>query len=199
MPIYYIQFRFISTTKGKIRQLISELNTRFHLKHEREVPHITLAGPFHTSDENRLTQTFHEICNNSPLMHFKVNGFGFFDEKRVVFLTVQPDQALDGFRRKLFRSLQSFNRLSTYDYNKEFDFHATIKKNLPADVFNDMKHFLQTKELNFNHLMVRCTLLKNGFILREYDFLLRRLLDRQMALNKDLLRMTMYQLKIHLF
>lgn len=195
LPVYYIQFRFITATQDKIRKLIYNVNTRFNLKHEREVPHITLAGPFHTSNENRLMDTFYEICKNSSLMYFKVNGFGYFDEKRVIFLTVQPDNLLDEFRWKISRSLQSFNSLSPYDYHREFNFHATIKKNLCSDDFNKLKQFLQKREISFSHLMVRCTLLKNGFILREYNFLLRRFLDRKMALNSGLLRMTMHYLK----
>jgi len=194
-PTYYIQFRFIYATKGKIRQLIYDLTGRFGLKHEREVPHVTLAGPFHTSDENRLIVTFNDVCSVFPLMHFRINGFGFFDEKRVVFLKVEPDRSLKNFRRQLFRSLRTFSRFSKYDHEEDYAFHATIKKNLPQDVFDDIKLFLKNKDICFNHLMIRCTLLKNGFILREYDFLLRRLLNRQMALDNDLLQITMHKLK----
>jgi hypothetical protein len=45
-------------------------------------------------------------------------------------------------------------------------------------------------KMKFQHVVMRVTLLKNGHILREYDLLLRRSLNRYEALNWSVMQQT---------
>ena len=70
---------------------------------------------------------------------------------------------------------------------------------LPEDRFSKIKDYIRRKpKINFKHVMVRATLLKNGIILREYDFLLRRSLDRRLAKDKKVHSQTSYLLKTYI-
>ena len=58
-----------------------------------------------------------------------------------------------------------------------------------------MKQYInRKKEPHFRHIVVRVTIIKNSKILREYDFILRRLLTRKEAKSKNIYRQTIYKL-----
>jgi len=193
---YLIEFRFHGKAKFEIKKLIFEINNRFRLVHKREVPHITLAGPFYTNDERRLINDFNRLCFNSHLMSFKIDDFSTFKDKGVIFLDVKPGIELDEFRWTLSQELRSYCQLSQFDYERTFSFHTTIALKLPEYLFNAISDFIKTKpKLNFRHFMVRATLLKGGIILREYDFLLRKSLTRTLARDKAIYSQTINLLK----
>jgi 2'-5' RNA ligase len=63
------------------------------------IPHITLAGPFSTEDPEKLIDDFTRICSDQKVIpKYDVGGFGFFNDSRVVFVTVTPDETLKQFR-----------------------------------------------------------------------------------------------------
>ncbi len=70
---YLIEFRFHGKAKYEIKNIIGDINRRFHLRPKRAIPHITLAGPFYTNDEERLIKDFNEICSKSHIMSFEIN------------------------------------------------------------------------------------------------------------------------------
>ncbi len=171
-----------------MRRLLRERNKIFNIQSARDNPHITLAGPLSTKDEKRLVQTFYGLCSSKPLMYFFVTGFDVFDNKKVVFLKINPCKMLDEFRWELSKKLSLFCKLSSYDMERKFAFHTTVMKNIPEEKFEKMKRYY-TKEssIRFKQFMIRANLLKNGLILCEYDFLLKELLDRKKALDNNLL------------
>jgi hypothetical protein len=86
--------------------------------------------------------------------------------------------------------------LSPYDYNENFNFHATLAKDLADQKFVQIKKFvLSLKKSKFMHIVIRVTLLKNGKILKEYDFLLRKSLNQKQALDSKIYKRTMKFLK----
>ena len=178
MVHYLIEFRFHGKAKYEIKRLVYEINRRFRLGYKRAIPHITLVGPFYTTDERRLIGDFNRLCTKSPLMNFEVDGFSAFEDSKVIFLDVKPSKELDEFRWNLSQILKPYCQLRQFDYERDFAFHATIAMKLPEDKFLSLRNYIKEKsKLNFKHVMVRATLLKGGFILREYDFLLRRWTD----------------------
>ena len=198
MASYLIEFRFHGKAKHKIKKLIYEVNRNFRLRKRREVPHISLAGPFYTDDEKRLIKDFRQLCVDHPLMKFKIDGFNTFEHSKVVFLDVNPSKELDDFRWKLSQSLKKYCKLRPFDYEKKFSFHSTIAMKLPEERFKKIKSYVKNKpKINFNHVVVRMTLLKGQKILKEYDFFLRRLLNRKMAKNKGIYSKTSSLLKAH--
>jgi len=198
MVHYLIEFRFHGKARYEIKKLVYEINRRFRLGYKRAIPHITLAGPFYSNDEKRLIGDFNRLCSKSPLMNFEIDGFSTFENSKVVFLDVKPSKELEEFRWTLSQTLKPYCQLKPFDYEKDFEFHATIAMKLPDDKFSAIRDYINRKsKLNFKHVMVRATLLKGGFILREYDFLLRRPLVRRLAKDKRVYAQTLDLLKGH--
>lgn len=191
---YLIEYRFQGSYKHKIREMIFHLTNKFQLHYaqpKRPVPHITLVGGFTTNDERQLVKDFVTCCTATPLCKFTVNGFGYFDNTRVVFIDIKPDEKLKELRWTLSKQLAIYCTLKSFDYKKDFAFHATLALNLDNHDFIRVKKYIDTQpEPKFDHLMLRATLLRNGKIFCEYDFLQRRLLNRNEALNKSTLSYT---------
>jgi len=195
---YLIEFRFHGKAKHEIKELIHDVKKKFRLTTRRAVPHISLAGPFYTNDEERLIRDFRQLCVDNPLMKFKVEGFNTFEHSNVVFVDIMPSKELDNFRWNLSKTLGKYCELKPFDYEKDFSFHATIAMKLEEDKFKRIKDYIKNKpKLNFDHVVVRLTLLKGQKILKEYDFLLRRLLDRKLAKSKDIYSKTSDLLKAY--
>jgi len=188
MTHYLIEFRFFGAAKYEFKRLIREVNRIFRVRSHRPVPHISLAGPFYTRDEKRLISDFEELCAKQPIMTFDVNGFGTFEENRVVYIKIEPDKNLDIFRWELSKRLGDYCNLRPYDREREFSFHSTVAMKLGQDKFSNVKKYIETKpEPKFAHCVMRVTLIKNSKILREYDFFLRRSLSRWEAKNRSTL------------
>lgn len=198
MVHYLIEFRFHGKAKSELKTLIEEVNRKFKIRSKRVVPHITLAGPLCTNNEERLIRDFNRLCSKSPLATFEIDGFSTFEDSRVVFLNVKPSKELDEFRWNLAQTINSYCDLKPFDFEKKFEFHATIAMKLPEDKFSKIKYSIKKKpKINFKHVMVRATLLKGKFILREYDFFLRRSLTRRLAKDKRVYSQTLELLKAH--
>jgi len=195
MNNYLIEIRFQGKAKGEIKHLIYQIDNKFSLGfflNKRPIPHITLCGSISTNNETKLVNDFIRICSETPIPSYKVNGFGVFDSTNVVYINIIPDIKLENFRRNLSKTLQSYCQLGSFDYSEKFNFHATLVMNLPDDKFAQIKRYIgHLEEPKFTHTVIRATLLKNGKILYEYDFLLRKTLNRYEALDKKTLGKTM--------
>jgi len=196
MNNYLIEFRFFGKAKKEMKRLIYRVQNKFNLPKKRAVPHITLVGGLTTNNEKKLISDFKQICDNSTLTSFKIQGYGVFKDNRVVFVNIKSSEKLQTFRWELSKKLQPYCKLKFHDYKEKFEFHSTIAMNLDHNKFKQIKNYIESiKEPEFKHFMLRATLLKNGKILREYDFMQRRLLNRHEAKNKSVYKKTMALLK----
>jgi 2'-5' RNA ligase len=195
---YLIEFRFQGQAKKIIKNLIWDADkacTIGNVTNRRPVPHITLVGSFTTNKEKKLIGAFNHICSTYPLMSFTVIGFNTFEDNRVMYLDIKPSPELDDFRWQLSKDLQNFCKLSPIDHNRKYYFHSTIATKLSSQKFSCVKKYIGRKDKpDFKHFVVRATILKNGKILREYDFLLRRPLTRRYAKSRATFRKTMFLL-----
>ena len=193
---YLIEFRFFGKAKEEIKTLIWEVNKKFHIRPNlRPVPHISLVGPFFTKNEKRLVKTFKQVCSNQKIMEIHVIGFNTFEENRVVFIEIEADDRMDEFRWQLSKSLQSFCNLKSYDYKREFQYHSAIAIKLHPHKFLQVKNYIMNKpKPNYRNVLLRVTLIKNKRILYEYDFLLRKLLNRREAKSRKILSHTFNEL-----
>ena len=195
---YLIEFRFQGQAKKIIKNLILDADKACiigNTKNRRPVPHITLVGSFTTNNEKKLIGAFNHICSKYPLMSFTVVGFNTFEENQVMYIDIKPSSELDDFRWQLSKELQNFCNLTLNDNNRKYYFHSTIAMKLSSQKFSCIKKYIGRKSKpNFKHLVVRATILKNGKILREYDFLLRRPLTRRYAKSRVTFRKTMFLL-----
>jgi 2'-5' RNA ligase len=199
MSRYLIDIRLMGPVKHQIRQLSDQLAEKFGLGEKLAVPHITLAGPFSTEDEEQLARDFSRICaDQHAVPKFRVGGYGFFDTSRVVYVTITPDETLKRFRYQLSKALVPYCTLRKYDLDnaEEFRFHATLAMKLGWLTYRRIRwHFRNQEEVTHRPQPVRATLLKNSKVLCEYDFVQERMLSpaqaRSMATfmrDRDMLR-----------
>lgn len=191
MAQYLIEFRFHGKAKLEIKKLVYNINKKYRLHTKRTVPHITLVGPFNTNNEEKLIHEFNHFCSNNSLMDFEINGFNTFENTKVVYLEVQASEELQKFRWGLSKQLHSFCNLKSYDYNENFVFHSTIALKLPHHKYVGINEYVKKTQIKFKQKLIRVTLLKNGLILREYDFLLKKSLKRNEAKSKQIYARTM--------
>jgi 2'-5' RNA ligase len=188
MTHYLIDIRLMGSVKNQIRNLSNHLSEKFNLGDKRVIPHITLAGPFSTHHEKKLVADFTRICTNqkeSP--KYEVGSYGFFDDSKVVYVTITPDENLKQFRYQLSQALSPYCSLRKYDLDSadEFRFHSTLAMKLDWLTFQRIKwHFRGQKSVIYRHHPIRATLLRNSKILCEYDFIQDRMLSRAQALSK---------------
>jgi 2'-5' RNA ligase len=188
MTHYLIDIRLMGSVKQQIRSLSDHLAEKFNLGDKLVTPHITLAGPFSTTDENKLIEDFTRVCTNQKeIPKYEVGSYGFFDDTRVVFVTITPDDNLRQFRHQLSRAISPYCSLRKYDQDsaEEFRFHATLAMKLDWLTFQRIKWYFRDQEsVIYRHHPIRATLLRNSRIVCEYDFIQERMLTRAQALSK---------------
>ena len=188
MTHYLIDIRLMGSVRQQIYQLSNLLADKFNLGENLVTPHITLAGPFSTSDEQKLVEDFTTVCTSqTAIPKYEVGGYGFFDDTRVVFVTITPDEPLKQFRSQLSQALSPYCALRDYDRDSadEFKFHATLAMKLDWLTFQRIKWYFRRQEnVIYRHHPIRATLLRNSKILCEYDFIQGRMLTRSQALSK---------------
>ncbi|MBI2047094.1 2'-5' RNA ligase family protein [Candidatus Pacearchaeota archaeon] len=192
MENYFIEFRFQSKKiRSYLKETIYGINRRFKVGKRKHIPHITLIGPFITTNERRLIADFSRVCSETKVMKFRGEGFGTFNSNRVVYVNIGATDRLNEFRIRLVELLRTYCKLQQQDKRKDIDkfgYHSTLAMNLSQKEFDLIKKHIKNKAPpNFTQIIMRITLLRNSKILREYDFMFRKLLDRRHALNKHIL------------
>jgi len=208
MTHHLIEFRFQGKAKRDFKKLIYEVDKKFRLgsaRVKRPVPHITIIAPFSTNNQGRLISDFKEICKKHPLIRFNISGFGSFERTKVVYVNINPSLEMIRFRKDLINRLKAYCVLKSTDINsflglfkiaREYSPHATIATKLDKNKFEKIKSYLNRKRKpNIRYTLTRVTLIKNKRILYEYDFLLKRLLNRREAKSKGLYSKTIERLK----
>ena len=188
MTRYLIDIRLMGPVKRQISSLSHQLAEKFSLGDKLVVPHITLAGPFSTSDENKLVEDFTRVCSDQKeIPKYEIGSYGFFEDAKAVFVTITPDESLKQFRFRLSQSLFPYCSLRKYDFDsaEEFRFHATLAMKLDWLTFQRIKwYFRKQEKVLYRHHPIRATLLRNSKILCEYDFVQNRMLSRAQALSR---------------
>jgi 2'-5' RNA ligase len=200
MTHYLIDIRLMGSVKHQIRNLSNHLQEKFNLGDKLVTPHITLAGPFSTHDEQKLVKDFTRICSNQKVIpKYEVGSYGFFDDTRVVFVAITPDENLKQFRYQLSQALLPYCSLRNYDLDSadEFRFHATLAMKLDWLTFRRIKwYFRRHESVMYRHHPIRATLLRNTRILCEYDFIQERMLSRAQALSRATMKRDFDILKV---
>lgn len=186
---YLIEIRLFGKAKYDVRDLILRTSREYDITVNRPVPHITLVGGFYTNDEARVIRDFESISSKYGLINYVIEGVGAFTDTCVVYLDVQPSEHLIAYRREIRDKLQRYCKLGAFDFEEPFNFHSTIAMRLSQSKVDYIKRKIK-HDKRYNHHMLRTTLLKNGKILAEYDFCLKRMLNRQKALSKQVLSET---------
>lgn len=188
MTRYLIDIRLMGPVKQQIRDLSVRLAERFHLEDNLVVPHITLAGPFSTEEEERLVADFSRVCmSRTTIPRYELGGYGFFTDTRVIYVEITPDDTLKQFRSELASAIAPYCTLRSYDLDsaETFRFHATLAMKLDWLTFMRIRwHFRRQQPVVHRYHPIRATLLKDSRILCEYDFLQHRMLTPAQALSR---------------
>lgn len=155
------------------------------------VPHVSLIGPLETAHGGRLIKEIDRICKRYDLPEFRFRGFGKFEhgwifkKNKVAFAAIEPSPELESLRKEILEAIKPFCKIGGYD--SELKYHATIAfKNIDRkfnDIWKDLKNL---DPPTFNQKLLRLTILGKGRrIVREYDFLQRRMLTRREALSRS--------------
>ena len=191
MDKYFIEFMIIGSMKNDIRSIVYDVRKELNLEGSRPIPHISIVydpTPKNARrDERKLIGDFNSICSKYPLMEFQFWGFDSFTDNGAAIIKIIPPQRMIDLRWDLICRLREYCVLHPkYDATKNYYIpHVAVVLKLSPEKLGDVMGHLDSFEQPRKHYyMARATLLKNGKILREYDFVLRRSLARIEALNK---------------
>lgn len=201
---YIIEFRLSGYAKKYAKKTIYDVGRKFHVKGKSKgyvVPHITLFGPFKTNKSNLVISEFCNVCHLYERIYFTFKGFDYFDNEKnkVIYMSVNPSQDFKQFRFDLAKALRKVSITKSREDRRDledFKFHSTIAFKDIDNKFDKIWNYLSRKKpKKIRQTLLRVTLLKNGKILKEYDFMQKRLLNRKQALNKGIWKKTIRILK----
>jgi len=187
---FYIGFRFHGYPKRYLKGLIHEVSRKFRVKRaikERPVPHMTLYGDSQTTNMSKVFDAIERVGKRYTLVPFAVKDFDWRHgrEGKVIAASIVASPELKNLREELARELSKISTPGPWDTMADFWFHTTIAFKDIDDQFNQIWHYLMKKEVpHINQHLLRITVLnKDRKILREYDLMLKRWLDRRQALS----------------
>lgn len=204
MKHYLIEFRFHGYARKYAKRLAFDVAKKFKVRgvtRKKVVPHITMFGPFTTRNERKMISEVANVAKKYTLVPFTVKGYNYFNNpsNKVIYLDVEPSEELKQLRYELSNSLRKItNTKSSQDRKSKdnFYFHATIAFKDIDRKFDKIWRYLKKKEEPYiNQHLVRITILKGRRILREYDLLQKRLLQRREALSRHMFQRTIEILK----
>jgi len=188
---FFIEFRFHGYPKQYLKGLIREVSSKGVIK-KRAVPHMTLYGTSQTTNMHKAFAVIEKVGKRYTLVPFKVKGFGWFDGKegKVIHVGITASAELEKLRQELAEELSKISTPQAWDALPDYKFHTTIAiighdyKDRDRE-FNQIWHHLKTKDApHVNQHLLRITVLnKDRKILREYDLVLKRWLNRRQALS----------------
>lgn len=202
MAHYLIEFRLRGFAKKYSQELIKEIGKKFRVRGMKgKVSHITLYGPFSTNNEKRVVSEVLNLCRKYDRIYFSIKGVDYFDNSvnKTIYLDIIPSEKFKTFRFELASKLNKITSTESKEdsKNKEnFKFHSTIAfKDINLKLVQILRYLKNRKHPNIRQTLLRLTILKNNKILYEYDFLLKQLLNRRQALNRQIFRETIKRLR----
>jgi len=194
---FYIDFRFHGYSKRYLNSLKREMSRKFRVKGEHGIPHMTLYGPFRTTDSRGVFSRIERVVARYTLVPFCIDGFDLKSGRggEVVAGRINASPELINLRRELAEELNKIVRIDDrqpWDNEDNFWFHTTIVMDVNHRKYEGIWHYINRKpKPHINQHLVRITILnRRGRIEREYDLVLKRWLNRRQALSKGLFRKT---------
>ena len=205
MPQFFVEFRFHGDAKRQLKGLIHEIARKFRVEGAikyRPVPHMALFyGSSGTTDIRKVFASVEKAAKKYMLVPFKVERFDWRDNEegeKVIVAGITASPELKKLRLELRKELSKISAPGPYDYDTEdaFWFHTVIAFKDIDHKFDKIWRYLMVKQQpQFAQHLVRITILGKGRkIMREYDLILKRWLNRWQALSWYWWRKTMNKL-----
>lgn len=206
---YLIEVRVYGPAKQYARQITYEISRKFGVRgavKRRVVPHITLYGPFATSNPGLLFSTFQKVCKkysitnpDSKLMYLRIGKPGSFQgaSGRVINFEITPSGKFLDFTREMKAELNRFCRGQRWDAENDEILHLTLAFKDVNSKHRNILSYLESKNTpTFTMPLIRIALIGPGRkIVYEYDLVQDRMLNRNEALSKENYWLTIEKLK----
>lgn len=194
---YTVQIRVHGRTRSFLHDMRDDLAGRFGITPRRYVPHVRLAGPYHTP---RGQQLLGEVCDTLAERRppeFRLEGFGAFPG-REVYVHVEPSERMLQLKRRVAARLEGLCGPAGTRPAAPEPLHITLLGNtdfprgIADDALNRMLRYLEgAYDPNRRLSALRMTVLGgDSRIACEYDMVLGRRLSRVQALDRRLLGTT---------
>jgi len=206
MNKYHIGIRLRGYAKDYLKALTCEISKNFCLEtllEKQIVPHITLLRPFTTENESKLVKSFGNVLSkyNKPIF-YELNGFGVFEnEEKVIYAKVNNNSDIEDLNFNLEWELTNkinfleSKPISPPNLNMR-TFHCSVVSEGINQYFNEIKSFIENQPFPKTICpLFRVYLLRDKFILREYDFYLNKNLERFDAINPFVFQETVAEFK----
>ena len=199
---YLIEFRFHGHAKRTLKELREAIAKNFNARigERKEVPHITIVGPCRTDDRKKLIREVENVAKKYDLVGFRLGGFDYFPG-RAIYADILPSKELVEMRQNLVKKLGKFCQLTEHDHKPKFSAHSTLCLNTHFSgrtsnnierTFDKILEFLSSWKMpEMDSYVLRVTVLGgNSKIVCEYDLMLKRMLSRREALDRDTFKKT---------
>ncbi len=175
------------------KEIARLFGARLVLKKTRPT-HLPLYGRFETANEKEMIKHFVSICRRFDLITFEITGFERIGE--AVCLKIKPSPELVNFRNSLVLELNHVCESQNLDEPGGFAFRAVLPLASLQKKAGAIWKFLEAqKKPGIKQYLLRVSLIKKGRVLKEYDFIQRRILSKGEAASKPVLNQTMKRLK----
>lgn len=181
---YLVEIRTGGETKEYIRGIVRDVRKEFNIRGRRPVPHITLFGPYNTTDGYAAKDAVQRPCSEYRCVPYRINGFDTFGDD-VVYLDVTPSAELRALRREIRDGLLpiSYN-YPDYDENKWHQYHITIANGFDASA-NDLLRYLQSEyNPDIDEYAKRVSAIKNRDLMWEWDLPTGEVLSKKEATSR---------------
>jgi hypothetical protein len=207
MDRYHIGTRLRGYPKNYIKALSCEISKKFNLTglEKKIVPHLTFIAPFETRNEKEVVNIFSRTLSKYSFSKLKfpiiydIDGFGCFDnQEKVIYANIKSNEFIEEIVSDLKHSLnEQINYCDGNSFNESgINLHCTIVGKDVNPYYKDIMKFLDEQPFEkTKHPLFRVYLLKNSFILREYDFYLEKSLERFDAINPFVFDLTKEKFK----
>jgi len=161
-PRFFVAFLPPPEVDAFARAVIQELGDRYHTRTAKAPPHITLQPPFEWPLDAlpalaKSLQSFAQTGTHTPI---QLAGFGAFSQ-RVLYIKVLKTPELLDLQASLMQHLEdTLGIVDLKNKRRGFSPHMTVaSRNLYPDTFHRAWEELQPREVNFEFVGDRLTLL----------------------------------------
>ncbi len=195
---YLIEFHLYGYGEKFAVELCREITRLFGVRfvgNKTRPVHLVLYGRFGTVNEKEVIKRFVGVCRRFDLIKFEIARFDHI-EKSVLCLKIKPSQELVDLKNSLALELNPVCTAQGESNIENLDFLAVLPLAGIQKKFDSVWKFLQAQRTpEIKQYLLRLSLVKNGHVLREYDFIQRRVLTEGKAASRAILNQTMEELR----
>lgn len=197
---HLLEIRTGGDLKEYFRDIIYDLEDEFGVTgaaKPRAVPHITVFGPYNTNQGSTVKRALVDIFDDFDVVPYRIDGFGSFRDKRVIYARVIPSEELRDLRREIVRRLKPITyNLPSYDSDKWYDFHITLAYKDVGDQYRAILNYLKNEyDPDFEAYATRVSNLDGRSMMWEYDLPRGKVLSSREATSKSSWEKTMAALE----